>query len=141
MIRFRSWAWQRPLARLALVAMLLLATLPTFGRLLGARADTVPALASPAWTALCTVAGLLTVALPASWGHGAHGDPAPAPAGHAGDYCAYCPLLAAVVLAVAGGLTGVLPRPQQAFGTEKSAPSRRASHPCGLGSRGPPLAS
>lgn len=141
MIRFRSRAWQRPLARLALVAMLLLATLPTFGRLLGARAETAPAPASPAWTALCTVAGLRTVALPASWGHGAHGDPAPTPAGHAGDECAYCPLLAAVALVVAGGLTGALQRQRQTLCTWKSAQSRRALHPCGLGSRGPPLAS
>ncbi len=119
------------MARLALVAMLLLACLPTLGRL------TTPSAAgegSPVWAALCTMTGLKYVEVPAS-------DPAPQP--HKplhGEDCAYCPLLTAVAvfalwLALAWPSLAVAP-----IASRTPATRKKKRYPCGLGSRGPPLA-
>ncbi|MGN6113612.1 MAG: DUF2946 family protein, partial [Luteimonas sp.] len=78
---FRRRTFHRPLARLALLAVLLLALVPTLGRLAQARA--AGAGAAPSWAALCTARGLQAVLPPAS----AHGTApgngeAPAPRPH-----------------------------------------------------------
>lgn len=119
------------MARLALVAMLLLACLPTLGRLASPSADGD---GSSVWAALCTMTGLKYVEVP-------NADPAPQP--HKplhGEDCAYCPLLTAVAvfalcLALAWRTPVVATRGWRAEG-----PHRKNLHPCGLGSRGPPLA-
>lgn len=119
------------MARLALVAMLLLACLPTLGRL---ASPSAAGEGSSVWAALCTMTGLKYVEVPAS-------DPAPQP--HKplhGEDCAYCPLLTAVAvfalwLALAWPCLSAASR-SHAWST----PRLRSFHPCGLGSRGPPLA-
>jgi hypothetical protein len=128
------------MARLALFAILLLALVPTMGRL--AQARSAGADATPSWAALCTVRGLESVPLPP----GAHGtthggDGIPAPPHGSGD-CDYCPLLAnAIPLAVAP--LSMLPAVAQApaLCTSRTSPTREEPHPCGLGSRGPPSVS
>lgn len=125
----------------ALAAMLLLAAVPTLGRLAGT--DAAGALAHAA-------AGHASAPAHAA-GHdtGAHharsGDRAPArrpvPFPHHGGDCDYCPLLAAlatpapVALPPASG-------PVFRFAIAPPAdPATRWRHPAGLGSRGPPSAS
>lgn len=120
------------MAGLALFAILALLLLPTSGRMLGQ----VPGDATASAAATRHAHGR---------GHGhAHGadqapeSPRPAPhEGHAD--CAYCPLLASVLL------VAVPPMPQ-ATGRQHDSwhpPLRTARlgylHPCGLGSRGPPV--
>jgi hypothetical protein len=131
------------MARLALVAMLLLATLPTFGRLLATRADT----AASAWTALCTASGLQYVGLELAGGersapgvsHDA-GIGVPAPSGHSDPDCAYCPLLAGLALVVACMALALTHGPGSGLCTWHHVLARKPPHPCGLGSRGPPFA-
>jgi hypothetical protein len=111
--------------------MLLLALLPTFGRL-AAGASSSP---DSGWAALCTMTGLKLVALDAD------GAPSqPKPAGGIDEHCAYCPLLTAMAvfalwLALAWPQRRNAPR-----SVSRPAPLRSRFHPCGLGSRGPPLA-
>ena len=125
----RSRALHRHVGRLAFVAALLLALLPTVGRIAQARAAGHDA--APAWVELCTVQGLRTVLLPAS----------PAPDPHAGVDCEYCPLLAAAVAPVVGALSVPPPALPPALCTSPAPVTRTQPHPCGLGSRGPPLVS
>ena len=129
------------MARLALVAMLLLATLPTFGRLLGASGDAAHESTQSAWTAMCTAAGLEHAALPVTRDPAAAVDQGGTPAApHHGDDCAYCPLLASVVFALAT-LALVLPQHlPSCLCTWHRVAARAIPHPCGLGSRGPPVA-
>lgn len=141
----RSARFRGPMARLALCAILLLALVPTLGRLAQARASGSDA--TPAWTALCTVRGLERVP-PLAGMHGASQDAlqpasgAPAsPHGAGGADCDYCPLLAmAVPVAIAPVAVPHAALPP-ALCTSPSLPSREQPHPCGLGSRGPPSAS
>lgn len=80
----RNPAFSRPMARLALCAMLLLAFAPALSRVLAAGASGAMA----GWVELCTASGLKWVdaAAPA-------GDATPMPpATPAGADCAYCPL-------------------------------------------------
>lgn len=70
------------MARLALLAMLLLAALPSAGRLAASLQR------DSGWSGLCTSAGL-------TWVRGGHPHGAPAMA-HDGDDCGYCPLLHAL---------------------------------------------
>jgi hypothetical protein len=129
------------MARLALVAMLLLATLPTLGRLQGARADSAGATARSAWAAMCTTAGLRDVALPATGHPATAGDHGGTPTGPAqGGDCAYCPLLAAVVAALVLVAFFLPQRLPPCLCTWRRAAARTTLHPCGLGARGPPLA-
>lgn len=124
------------MARLALAAMLLLAVLPTAGRLAQPAAQGMRA----GLEAMCTSAGL-RLADPAALLHAAHrGDGAPdAPVHpHQDADCAYCPLLAslAVALFLAIALRDAPARAAPA--APRASPPRSRSHPCGLGSRGPP---
>lgn len=159
------------MARLALVAALLLAAVPTLGRLApqlmqvahGAQAQLV---------ALCTAEGLRYVEL-ATPHVGAHravdhhaasqhadaahatagphaaaahhhselpGAPPEAPHGHGAPDCAYCPLLLSLLVAGAG-LLRLRTAAARALPPAWPASTPRAfTHPCGLGSRGPPRA-
>lgn len=124
-------AFQRRVGGLALLALLLLVLVPTAGRLVDATAD-----GAHAWH------GGHAGATPAD-PHAAHaarsgGRETPRPAPGDAD-CDYCPLLASLLgpatillLAAAG------PR-APAITPLRHAPRRAWLHPCGLGSRGPPL--
>jgi hypothetical protein len=121
-------AFQRNLARLALLAMLLLALAPSVSRLLAAQPS------SPeGWTQLCSLQGLKWAKLP----QGPAGDTKMP--GHGSGDCAYCPLARGLDSAVA---VVALPFVPQAF-APVVAPSVRIGpsrwiYPSGLGSRGPP---
>jgi hypothetical protein len=128
----RHAAFQHRMSLLAIGAMLLLALLPTLGRLASARSDAPRG----GWTQMCTLSGLKLVKIAPS---DSSSPAVPGHDGHAGGSdCPYCPLAnaiaALVVLAVLVPLLSIL-RPW---------PRHRASaqairwHPCGLGSRGPP---
>lgn len=125
------------MGRLALLAVLLLALLPTVGRIAQARVAGHDA--APTWAQLCTVQGLRTVLLPGP----PYQTPAPAPVPdpHAGVDCEYCPLLSAAVAPVVGALSVPLPALPPALCTSPAPLARTQPHPCGLGSRGPPLVS
>lgn len=127
----RDPAFQRRMSLLAIGAMLLLALLPTAGRLASARGD-----ASGGWAQMCTLSGLQLVKIlrdrPSD-------HAVPKPGGHAGTSdCPYCPLANAIVALVLCAFL-VLPLP-----VLRAAPRRGLvrwtlrRHPCGLGSRGPP---
>jgi len=123
------------MGRLALLAILLLALVPTAGRIAQAQASGHQAVSS--WAELCTVQGLRKVLLPAPLQTPA----APREAPHTGADCDYCPLLAAAVAPVVA--TVVVP-PQAlppALCTSPPSIVRSGPHPCGLGSRGPPTVS
>lgn len=128
----RSPAFHRRMARLALAAMLLLACVPTLGRLLAGPA----AQDAGGWAQLCTVAGLQQVPLP---GLADPFAPAPPPAGATPDHCPYCPLLQGLVpVVVASAIAS--PRPAPRLLQVRIAPAAPpAWWPTGLGSRGPPL--
>ena len=134
----RNAVFHRRMSWLALVAMLLLSTLPTWGRLTAG-----PGAADGVWAQICTMAGLKLVKLVP--GDADPLDPPPAPpAGDDGAMpgpdCAYCPLLAAVavlLLSIAFALPPhAIRRPAE---VRRTAPWR-FRHPSGLGSRGPPPA-
>ena len=134
----RSRPLHAAMARLALVAMLMLALLPTLGRLApqGARA------AQDGWAALCTATGLKYVDL--SLHHATRGDDGATPGqphGHGDPDCAYCPLLVSLLVAACVFLLLRECCIRGAIVVGHVAPARRSFHPCGLGSRGPPLAS
>ena len=118
------------MARLALVAILLLALVPTLGRIAQAR-TAAGADATPSWAALCTMQGLRTLASPAL---------PPLPQEKSGD-CAYCPLLATTVTPSVAALSVPPIALPPALCTSNFEITRATPHPCGLGSRGPPLAS
>lgn len=134
----RNAVFHRRMSWLALVAMLLLAALPTLGRLAAG-----PGTPDGVWAQICTMAGLKLVKL--APGDASPLDPPPvSPAGEGGAMpgpdCAYCPLLAAVVVLL---LSIAFALPPHA--TRRPAEARRAApwrfrHPSGLGSRGPPPA-
>ena len=125
--RFRHW-----MARLALAAILLMAALPTVGRLLESRAPAMHAAAM----AICTTDGLVMKA------HGLlHGDaPAPADGSTHGEDCAYCPLLAAMVPLVLAALLLLPLRAAIRLLPLRASPLRDVRLAHGLGARGPPLA-
>ncbi len=121
---------------LALAAILLLALLPTFGRL----AQAGHGIAGDAWTQMCTVAGMKLVKLPlAADTPNAADAPAPLPAaGDMGADCAYCPLLGTLTAAVVALVLALLAFAPVALPVRRGAPARARQHPSGLGSRGPP---
>ncbi len=150
------------MARFALVAALLLAAVPTLGRLAPQLSQAMQA-AHEGLVALCTAQGLRYVGpdspiaastlvaaghgaghVPAHGsGHGhhdAHGGaaPGPLPHEHGEPDCAYCPLLLSLLVA---GCWLLRLRPLGVRGSQPArfrAASRAFLHPCGLGSRGPP---
>jgi hypothetical protein len=138
----RNPSFQAAMARIALLAALLLAAVPTLGRL----APQVAHAAHAGLAALCTADGLRYVdvnALPAVAHEHDAGHPGTAPDKpheHGAPDCAYCPLLLSLLVAGcwllwlrAVSACGVLP-------PWPASSSRAFTHPCGLGSRGPPRA-
>jgi hypothetical protein len=124
----------RILAHLALVAMLLLAAVPTIGRL----AESNPRLQG-AITAICTMQGLKLIDLGARPDLASPAKPIPDPTRYPGMDCAYCPILASTLAAVAIAL--LLPpliRRADPPTARRSLRDLGFLHPCGLGSRGPP---
>lgn len=119
------------MARLGLVAILLVALAPSVSRWLESGSPRY----LDALAAMCTTDGL-------SWLDALHPDDTgkqPLPAGAmGGDYCAYCPLLASVTTVLLA-LTFLLPLPGRSIAPEGRAPP---AHPAalllGLGARGPP---
>jgi hypothetical protein len=126
----RSRALQKAMARFALLAVLLLALVPTFGRL--AQAAGHDPLDARGTVAMCTARGLERVPDP--------GHPEPAPHHDNGD-CAYCPLLGSAVPPAPQVALAAAPAPAPALCTPSSSARVGAQHPCGLGSRGPPRVS
>ncbi|QIL20741.1 DUF2946 family protein [Thermomonas sp. HDW16] len=127
----RNRSFQSRMNLLALAAILLLALLPTFGRLAQAGQGD----ADGAWTQMCTMAGLKVVKLPF-----APTQPdAPVPDdGKMGADCAYCPLLGTLTAAIVALVLGLLAFAPVALPLQHGAPVRAWLHPSGLGSRGPP---
>lgn len=122
---------------LALGAILLLSLLPGLGRLAGTQAD------GGAWAQICTVAGLEQVWLapgdanplePPAAG-GGQGD---LPGDEPGMDCAFCPLLAAIVVLLPWWLPALSPHARHRLPTGRPEPQWKFRHPSGLGSRGPP---
>ncbi len=137
----RSAAFRQPMARLALFAVLLLALVPTLGRL--AQARDAGFVAAPSWAALCTARGMESVLLlPGAHGNATHGGgEAPEPS-HGGGDCDYCPLLAATIpVAIAPLSVPPAIAPPPALCTSRPVVAHAGPHPCGLGSRGPPSVS
>jgi len=152
------------MARLALVAALLLAAVPTLGRLAPQAAQLAHATHAQL-VALCTADGLRYVDPATQHAAGRHaggqhavdqhavnqqaiagqqdghpGAPPGEPHDHGAPDCAYCPLLLSL-LAAAAWLLWLRAAAACAFLPHWPAPRRPAFlHPCGLGSRGPPLA-
>lgn len=121
---------QRTLASLALLAMLLLVVLPTFGRVFGVGLHGTHAhgTAAPAAT------------LPAHGGHKpAAGLPAPSPAPmhHHDGSCPYCPLLACLLL-LAPLLVWLLRSTLGRHASQRPYFAPRFDPGIGLGPRGPP---
>lgn len=122
------------LARLALVAVLLLALAPSLSRVLAAGNSPVLAGGSE----LCTATGLKWLAIAAQSPAAPLGAPVPAmPGGDA--HCDYCPLAASMPL-LALFVAFLLPLPPRGPAPAWIAPRlRRPANLRGLGSRGPPL--
>jgi hypothetical protein len=133
----RSSAFRRALARLALFATLLLALVPTLGRI--AQARDAGGDAAPSWAALCTARGFERVLLaPAARVAALARGEGPARPHPAGGDCEYCPLLAAAIPVALAPLSVPPAALPPALCTRSAGPSRAQPHPCGLGSRGPP---
>ena len=128
----RASRFHRPMSRLALLAVLLLALAPAAGRMLSAGTPQLLA----GWSQLCTAAGLQTLPSPA---RSADGPQAPAGV-HAGEDCPYCPLAASLALPPLPALAAPMPRAPASPG-RRTRPRRRFPHLSGPGSRGPPLPS
>ena len=126
----QSRYFHRLMSRLALIAALLLLLAPTTGRLLSS-----PAQSNGVWAQLCTMSGLQLVKLPP----GAV-DPDPSrPAGSSMD-CEYCPLLLAATALVLSLLLVLRQPSERLVPAQRTPPRHDRGHPCGLGSRGPPIA-
>jgi hypothetical protein len=136
----RSRRFNRQMARLAFVAVLLLSLVPTLGRL--AQAGTAGS-AAPSWAAMCTARGLESVLLlPGAHAATTHGTGEAPAMPHGGGDCDYCPLLAAAIpVAVAPLSVPPAVAPSPALCTPRPSIAHAEPHPCGLGSRGPPSVS
>lgn len=127
--------FQHAFAWLSLTAVLLLALLPSIGRIAHAQ-DTAPRMIA---MEMCTMGSdtLISIVDP----HNLLDDaPRPAPSAHVDmQDCGYCPLLATALLAVLWwAIARLLHIPHRARVAQAFRLVER--HPCGLGSRGPPLA-
>ena len=118
----RRFRFHSAMARLALLAMLLLASLPTAGRWVAATQ------AETGWTALCTSGGMQWVRA------GDHGSPVVA---HDGD-CAYCPLLHALDSPVVAPAWLPPAAASSAFVVVPASQRSPDAPRSGLGARGPP---
>jgi hypothetical protein len=119
--------FHRHFARLALVAMLLLALAPTVNRLLLTSAS------AGSWVELCTRSGLAWVKLP-----NGEGTPVPASVDGMSHDCDYCPLINAMTALVLT-VFALFPRARALAVTALRSQSRTTpARPGGLGSRGPP---
>ena len=127
----RNRLFQFRMTLLALAAILLLALLPTLGRL----AQAGQGAAAGAWTQLCTMSGMKLVKLP-TFSIGQPAAPAP---DHGGSDCDYCPLLSMLTLAVAALVLSLLGFAPVTPALRRIRPPRIRLHPSGLGSRGPPV--
>lgn len=127
----RSAGFQKPMARMALVAMLLLAFSPIVTRVLAG----LPSSAVAGWAEICTATGLKFVDL-AKFTQADPPEPAKTPM--AAD-CAYCPLLAATALLLVALAFSLPPAVVTLFAALWAKPGKSSFHPCGLGSRGPPI--
>ncbi|MBW8822670.1 MAG: DUF2946 family protein [Xanthomonadales bacterium] len=117
----------------ALLAVLLLATLPTLGRLQA----TPMAGMHAAKVALCTTGGLRSVQLDLVPSHDT--TPPVAPSGHhQHDDCAYCPLLAGLAQLSVPPALHLLPPDNDAPPRVQSATRIASIADTGLGARGPP---
>ncbi len=127
--------FQHAFAWLSLTAVLLLALLPSIGRISNAQ-DATPRMLL---VEMCTMGSnkLVSIVDPASL---LDDQPRPAPSVHVDmQDCGYCPLLATALLAVLWfAIARLLHIPHH----ERVVHAFRLieRHPCGLGSRGPPLA-
>ena len=117
----------------ALVAVLLLALLPTFGRI----AQPSPHLQGSV-IELCTAQGLKAMHVAAAALTGDHASMPGHPMDPTGDDCGYCPLLAGLVLAFAVMLGLLASRPIASPLATPRTFRPTWHHPSGLGSRGPP---
>jgi len=143
----RTARFHTAMARFALVAALLLAAVPTLGRLAPQLVQAAHA-AHVELVALCTSQGLAYVdpatlqagAHDHAAGHADHGGAPDRPHDHGAPDCAYCPLLLSLLVASAWlpWLRAAAARSQ--LRTWSARPTRAFVHPCGLGSRGPPQA-
>ena len=120
--------------RLALLAVVLLAVMPTVGRLWSA--TRAPAdMSGPMNHAM---AGMAMPAMTGTHGNGGSHPAHPAPGCGEHDDCAYCSLLNTMT-GVCLATVLVLPQPPPLHPVPHyRAPRIAALHPCGLGSRGPP---
>jgi hypothetical protein len=122
------------MARLAFIAVLLMAFAPAVSRWIGS--DSLQFLSG--LTEICTTSGLKSLDV-SGWGGDKAKVPAPDHSGMGAD-CAYCPLLAGAALLL---LTFALLFPQILANLVPAAPPlsfQSSSVFPGLGSRGPPLA-
>ena len=138
-------AFQRSMARLALLAMLALTLLPGIGRIAQSRDDGGAAgTANALFGAICTTEGLvydtrLATIEAIDFALDDRTDaPAPAPPPHGDHDCDYCALASANAVPAAIALHTASPR------TDATPEPRGDTHilwhyPRGLGSRGPPL--
>ncbi|UNK42117.1 DUF2946 family protein [Luteimonas sp. S4-F44] len=129
-----SRRFRRAFAWLSLTAMLLLALLPSVGRLAATHHEAPRTIL----VELCTTGSEKLVSMVDPFA--LLDTPPAAPMDH-GDMpdCAYCPLLATTLIAVlwlAWSLAPHIASPLPVLRT----PRVLTRHPCGLGSRGPPLA-
>lgn len=121
------------MSRLALLAMLLLLLVPTAGRLLASSPGQ-----DGVWAQMCTMAGLEMVRIPLGDADAATRS-SPSDDGMPMD-CEYCPLLGALTALLLWVMLGV-PTSATAPAMGAGPPPRLGrGHPCGLGSRGPPIA-
>lgn len=129
------------MARLAFVAVMLLASAPTISRW----AVSDPSPAAPERVGICTASGLEYVAVSATAMPGAAvaGEESPAPhrspSGMDPD-CTYCPLLATTTLPPLARALRPAPVLANLVPTLRLAPHKASARYPGHGSRGPPLA-
>ncbi|MBF6023530.1 DUF2946 family protein [Lysobacter niastensis] len=129
----RSPAFHLRMSLLALAAMLLLLAVPTAGRVLASSSDD-----GGTWAQICTMAGLKLVKI-------APGDSNPLQPEQPGNGmpdgdCAYCPILGAMAALLVWVAFVLLPSTGSPLRPRREPLPRTTRHPCGLGSRGPPIA-
>jgi Protein of unknown function (DUF2946) len=124
-----SKQWQTGFARLALLAMLVLAFAPSVSRWIASNSSEVNATRAE----ICTITGLKLVKV-SDFGDSQMPKPMPM-----GQDCAYCPL-ASLVLPILLLIALIFPRRVDKIIRDAAQLSpRKFLYPSGLGSRGPPV--